>query len=111
MNNIYLVEFDDKFDLFDHFDASEIVANDWEWALLEADFLKISSLGLKPKVPKPGKWVSSSGAEVYINNDGEIVDTADEVINSLSLGNEDLEAYKQGNIDADELLEILNLVF
>lgn len=88
-----------------------ILAADYNFALIYASFNELSRFGCKPLLPKAGKYISASGAEVYVDDNGEVVQSADEVVSTLDLTEEEKQYLRSGIIDADEVLENRELIF
>lgn len=88
-----------------------ILAADYDFTLVYASFGELSRLGCRPMLPKPGKYISASGAEVYVDDNGEVVQSADEVVSTLDLTEEEKQYLESGILDADEILENRGLVF
>lgn len=81
------------------------------YSLVCGDYQLINECGFIMRVPEAGKYVDSGGAEAFVDNNQQLVEAAEEVIESLDLNVEDLEAYKLGHVSAEELLEKLERVF
>lgn len=93
----------------------EVLASDGSleqcYSLVAGDFNTLSKCGFKMRVPAAGVYVDAGGAEVFVNDNQELVNSADEVVKSLELDEEDVGAYKQGFIDAETLLHLLHRIF
>lgn len=93
----------------------EVLASDGSleqcYSLVTGDYKTLSSAGFKVKVPVAGIYVDAGGAEVFVNDNQEMVNSAEEVVKSLKLDQEDVEGYKQGFIDAETLLHLLHRIF
>lgn len=93
----------------------EVLASDGSlkqcYSLVSGEYDMLSSLGFKIMVPKAGVHIDAGGAEVFVDDNQKVVDTAEEVVESLDLEDEEVAAYRYGHVTAYELLEMLQRVF
>jgi len=93
----------------------EVLASDYSleecYSLVAGNYNDLNLTGLKIMIPKAGIHVDCGGAEVFVDDNQQVVDTAEEVVESLDLEDEDIAAYRNGTVSAYQLLEMLQMVF
>lgn len=97
----------------------ECLASDVEWALYEGEYDALDAMcdrtpGWKVTGhPRAGKFVDAGGAEIYVNDDAEVVETATEVLTSIPEERDDILEIPEEDREgiAEDRLESIGRVF